>query len=352
MTEELLGRGDPVIRRLQQAFADEEPTTDLAAIMHRAANYQAGQPSGTDDPPPPGHGLTQTDLVAARRREPAAVTRLYSAYAPALFRFFMASVGDRHLAEELTGTAFVSAIEALPRFHGPVEALGGWLFQIARHDLYDHRRRQARSRVEPLDENPGEAAAAAASASGVLGQESGTETGFWSDQVTHPALNRLSPREREILGLLAKGWSNRRIAEECLLSLHTVRTHVQNILQKLEMHSKLEAASFALEQGWTSGSEGLEAVATGELEGTQLVAALQQLSPEQREVLMLHMIGGLTVPEVATALGKTVGAVKALRHRGLASLTRGLGLRSPDQSQERPSPLDPDHLASHEKYQR
>jgi hypothetical protein len=97
MTEELLGRGDPVIRRLQQAFADEELTTDLAAIMHRAANYQAGQPSGTDGPPPPGHGLTQTDLVAARRREPAAVTRLYSAYAPALFRFFMASVGDRHL---------------------------------------------------------------------------------------------------------------------------------------------------------------------------------------------------------------------------------------------------------------
>src|SRR5919107_2741566 len=157
MTEELLGRGDPVIRRLQQAFADEEPTTDLAAIMHRAANYQARQPSGPDDPPPPGHGLTQADLVAARRREPAAVNRVYSAYAPALFRFFMASVGDRYLAEDLTGTAFVSAIEGLPRFRGPVEALGGWLFQIARHDLYDHRRKQSRSRIESLDENLTEA---------------------------------------------------------------------------------------------------------------------------------------------------------------------------------------------------
>ena len=88
------------------------------------------------------------------------------------------------------------------------------------------------------------------------------------------------------------------------------------------------------------------------LEGTQLVAALQQLSPDQREVMLLSMVAGLTAPEVATALGKTVGAVKALRHRGLASLTRGLGLRSPDQSQERLSPLDPDYLASHEKYQR
>jgi hypothetical protein len=42
MTEELLGRGDPVIQRLQQAFADEEPATDLAAVMQRAARYLAG----------------------------------------------------------------------------------------------------------------------------------------------------------------------------------------------------------------------------------------------------------------------------------------------------------------------
>jgi DNA-binding NarL/FixJ family response regulator len=57
----------------------------------------------------------------------------------------------------------------------------------------------------------------------------------------------LSGREREILGLLANGWSNRRIAEECYLSLNTVRTHVQNVLVKLGVHSKLEAVAFALE---------------------------------------------------------------------------------------------------------
>jgi DNA-binding NarL/FixJ family response regulator len=57
----------------------------------------------------------------------------------------------------------------------------------------------------------------------------------------------LSGREREILGLLANGWSNRRIAEECFLSLNTVRTHVQNVLVKLGVHSKLEAVVFALE---------------------------------------------------------------------------------------------------------
>jgi RNA polymerase sigma factor (sigma-70 family) len=169
-----------------------------------------------------------------------------------MFRYFLAAVGNRHQAEDLTGTTFASAIEGLPRFRGPVEALGGWLFGIAHRDLYDYRRREARSRVEPLADNLGEAATAART-SGVLSQESDTESAFWIDQRTHPALHRLSARECEILGLLAKGWSNRRIAEECLLSPNTVRTHVQNILVKLGAHSKLEAASFALEHGWTSG---------------------------------------------------------------------------------------------------
>jgi RNA polymerase sigma factor (sigma-70 family) len=267
-------------------------------------------------------------LVAARRREPAAVTRVYAAYAPALFRFFQAAVGDRRQAEDLTGTAFASAIDSLTRFRGPVEALGGWVFGIARHDLYDFRRRQVRSQVEPLEDNLGEAAAAT-SALGVLDRESGTETTFRGDQLTHPALHPLSPREREVLGLLAKGWSNRRIAEACFLSLHAVRINVQNILVKLGVHSKLEAVSFALEHGWTSDPEDLDALAMRHLEGTQVVAALQQLSPDQREVLLLSMVAGLTAPEVATALGKTVGEVKALRHRGLAGLARVLGLRRP-----------------------
>jgi DNA-binding NarL/FixJ family response regulator len=70
----------------------------------------------------------------------------------------------------------------------------------------------------------------------------------------------LSTREREILGYLSAGWSNRRIAEQCFLSLNTVRTHVQNILVKLGVHSKLEAVAFALEhrvvEAAGSGSRG------------------------------------------------------------------------------------------------
>ena len=52
-------------------------------------------------------------------------------------------------------------------------------------------------------------------------------------------------------------------------------------------------------------------------------------------------------------LGKTTGAVKALQHRGLASLARVLGLRSPDETQERPYPSpDPGRLTSQEDEER
>ena len=66
----------------------------------------------------------------------------------------------------------------------------------------------------------------------------------------------LSDREQEILGLLASGWSNRRIAQEYMLSLHTVRTHVQSILVKLGVHSKLEAVVFAYQYGIATTAAG------------------------------------------------------------------------------------------------
>jgi DNA-binding NarL/FixJ family response regulator len=65
-------------------------------------------------------------------------------------------------------------------------------------------------------------------------------------------LRSLSERERQILALLARGYSNRRIADACVLSLNTVRTHVQNVLVKLGVHSKLEAAALAVRQGLVS----------------------------------------------------------------------------------------------------
>ncbi len=68
------------------------------------------------------------------------------------------------------------------------------------------------------------------------------------DRTSKSPLARLSPRERQVLALLSRGWDNPRIARELFISQHTVRTHIQNILEKLGMHSKLEAATFAMQQ--------------------------------------------------------------------------------------------------------
>src|SRR5215208_6037296 len=61
--------------------------------------------------------------------------------------------------------------------------------------------------------------------------------------------HELAEAIRQVLALLGRGYANRRIAEICNLSLNTVRTHVQNVLVKLGVHSKLEAAAIAVRHG-------------------------------------------------------------------------------------------------------
>jgi DNA-binding NarL/FixJ family response regulator len=68
------------------------------------------------------------------------------------------------------------------------------------------------------------------------------------DRAPDSPLARLSPRERQVLALLSRGWDNARIGRDLFISQHTVRTHIQNILEKLGMHSKLEAATFAMQR--------------------------------------------------------------------------------------------------------
>jgi two-component system, NarL family, nitrate/nitrite response regulator NarL len=59
----------------------------------------------------------------------------------------------------------------------------------------------------------------------------------------------LTTREREVLALLTEGKNGSRIAETLRISQNTVRTHVQSILTKLQVHSRLEAAAFAVQHG-------------------------------------------------------------------------------------------------------
>lgn len=59
----------------------------------------------------------------------------------------------------------------------------------------------------------------------------------------------LSPREREILAALARGASNKELAREFDLAESTVKIHVQNILRKLKLSSRVQAAVYAVEHG-------------------------------------------------------------------------------------------------------
>lgn len=60
---------------------------------------------------------------------------------------------------------------------------------------------------------------------------------------------RLTPREQEILGLLADGRSPKAIATELFISRKTVETHVQHVLVKLDVHSRAEAVARAFQLG-------------------------------------------------------------------------------------------------------
>jgi len=62
-------------------------------------------------------------------------------------------------------------------------------------------------------------------------------------------ISTLTPRENEILELLADGQSNKLIAKNLGISDGTVKLHVKSILRKLEIHSRVEAAVIAVEHG-------------------------------------------------------------------------------------------------------
>ena len=67
---------------------------------------------------------------------------------------------------------------------------------------------------------------------------------------TPDRLSHLTPREREVLALIAKGLSNKAISQKLGVSEKTTKTHVSNLLAKLEAKSRTQLALIAKEQGF------------------------------------------------------------------------------------------------------
>ncbi len=60
---------------------------------------------------------------------------------------------------------------------------------------------------------------------------------------------RLTPRERQVIGLIARGHSNRAIAKALVITERTAEIHVGNILGKLGFSSRTQVAAYAVAQG-------------------------------------------------------------------------------------------------------
>jgi len=75
-----------------------------------------------------------------------------------------------------------------------------------------------------------------------------------------PAVAELTPREREVLDLLARGLSNPEVCEQLVISEATAKTHVARVLQKLGVRDRVQAVIYAYESGLVSpGAAGPDA---------------------------------------------------------------------------------------------
>ena len=66
------------------------------------------------------------------------------------------------------------------------------------------------------------------------------------------ATEKLSPRETQILALVASGYSNREIADELSIAYNTAKNHLRNILSKLDVKNRAQAAAYAVSHGLVS----------------------------------------------------------------------------------------------------
>jgi two-component system response regulator NreC len=70
-----------------------------------------------------------------------------------------------------------------------------------------------------------------------------------SEGMNKATMDGLTPREQEVLSVLAEGLSNDDIAEKLAISRHTVARHRENLMKKLSLHSRSELVKYAIRKG-------------------------------------------------------------------------------------------------------
>ena len=107
---------------------------------------------------------------------------------------------------------------------------------------------QAYERALPPDNFPARAAVAALGelARQALSEAQDLDASLQPSSADHP----LSPRELEVLGLAAKGLTNKEIAYRLTLSERTIQFHLRSVFNKTTTNSRTEAVALALQQGW------------------------------------------------------------------------------------------------------
>jgi DNA-binding NarL/FixJ family response regulator len=205
--ERLLDRAPALEVRVRSALACGEPDAAAAALASLRAVQRA---VGT---PPLGAGADLAEGLVA------------------------AAAGDHERARPLLEDA-VDGFEHSGGLYDAAQArlaLAASLFALGRADAATREATVALTRLEGLG-----AAADAERARALVRAAGGGEA---------PTLPGVTPREREVLRLLAEGLTNRQIAERLVVSEHTVHRHVTNILRKLGLPSRAAAAALAVRAG-------------------------------------------------------------------------------------------------------
>ena len=77
-----------------------------------------------------------------------------------------------------------------------------------------------------------------------------TRSANLSTEIPDNKADKLTRREKEILTYVMKGLTNREIAGTLFISENTVKNHLRNIMEKLQMSNRIQAATYALQEGW------------------------------------------------------------------------------------------------------